>query len=161
MPKADSPCAVFSPGRSLPHNECECGWMRIDHGKDIHPIPIPTVTDVQEWKKIAEKEAELSHSYSSILTDIGQLFGTAAFVDGKLDFAKLPELVKDMLAVKGFHFARLPFPPTEMPLPAEQKAFLDAVATTGSKASIETVQIAGNPQTLYPLVEGNLPKKEK
>ena len=27
--------------------------------------------------------------------------------------------------------------------------------------SLETVQIAGNPQTLYPLVEGNLPKKEK
>ena len=132
MPKADSPCAVFSPGRNLPHNECECGWMRIDHGKDIHPIPIPTVTDVQEWKKIAEKEAELSHSYSAILTDIGQLFGTAAFVDGKMDFAKLPELVKDMLAVKGFGKSRLP-----EPLPP------------------------ANPEPLYALGEGNLPKKEK
>ena len=140
MPKADSPCAVFSPGRSLPHNECECGWMRIDH---IHP-PAPVLestyideSSVESMMERVKRDHEASN-LRSILTEIGQLFGTAAFVDGKMDFAKLPEMVKDMLAVKGFHFARLPFPPTEMPLPAEQKAFLDAVATTGSKASIET-----------------------
>lgn len=32
MPKSDSPCPVFRPGRSLPMGECECGW-----DKSIHP----------------------------------------------------------------------------------------------------------------------------
>ena len=132
MAKADIPCAVFSPGRNLPHNECECGWMRIDHGKELFTASLPTEIDVQEWKKIAEKEAEISHSYGSILTDIGQLFGTAAFVDGKMDFTKLPELVKDMLAVKGFGKARIPEPLS-----------------------------TDDPKPLYALGEGNLPKKEK
>ena len=114
MPKTDSPCSEFSPGRSLPLHECECGWMRIDHKKpEEMPIPLPMAAE--QVKEVATKLlSETCDKYRAILIQIGELFGQAAYVNDvgtqqpEMNLAKLPDLVKELLAVKGFKSARIP-----------------------------------------------------
>jgi len=132
-----APCSQFAPGRDLPQGICAtCGFQRRQHGG----IPV-TVNDdtpmilTPSRLEVAETERD---RYKMILTEVGELFGKAAYEAHQMRFDKLPELVKELLAVKGFAAARLPFPPKAMPLPKQQQAFLDAVGVAGGKASLET-----------------------
>ena len=166
MPKTNEPCDTFRPGRNLPHNECECGWMRIDHATKNVPPVVFGQQPVDEVESINQISIDRNY-YRMLLIQIGEMFGKAAHIAGDGTYQrdviveKVPDLVRELLTAKGFKSARLPFPPPAMPVPSEQKVFLDAVATTGAKASVETVQIARTAQTLYADNEqGDTPAKE-
>ena len=188
MPRTDTPCEIFRPGRNLPHNECECGWMRIEHSA-INRIPFtmkpggrfpseslvevphsqrfgnfvpPAANDPRQeqmdvWVK---RLAELNRSrdyLQSLLVQIGEMFGKASHTadDGSYSsdviVSKVPDLVRELLATKGFASARLPVPqqpPSTVP-DAEAKAFTKATRK------------ARQPQTVYPDNEkGDSPEKE-
>ena len=142
MPKSTVACELFRPGRDLPHNECECGWMRNEHTGRMLPEQISDPNaEIAAWMETAAAAQRNTDFYRSLLIEIGELFGRAAHIsdDGSYQadvlIAKVPDLVKELLATKGFASARLPMPqqpPATVPA-TEIKAFTETTRTRRSK----------------------------
>ena len=156
MPKTNEPCDTFRPGRNLPHNECECGWMRIDHATKHVPLVVFGQQTVDEVESINQISIDRNY-YRMLLIQVGEMFGKAAHIaeDGTYErqviIDKVPELVRELLAAKGFPGARFPKPqqpPSTVP---------DAEAKEFTKAARKSRK----PETLYADNEqGDTPAKE-
>jgi hypothetical protein len=161
------PCNQFAPGRALPHGVCErCGHQ---HGPGyaagaqaplvvayLAENPPPPTAAAPLGIQIPRPELEVQNDvlreqadyYYGLLLRIGALFGDAAKIqaDGTkmpgIIVAKVPELVENLIAIKGYKGARLPWPPPMAPAP-------DSSKVTGHIISSITVNPTIIPLPLY------------
>lgn len=112
--KATVPCRLFRPGRALPHGECECGWMRVDHVASApgylreHQGQPSDAERSAAWEETARQAHEGREYYRRLLVAIGEMFGEAAHIydDGSwsedVSVANVPELVRLLMAAANF-----------------------------------------------------------